>query len=408
MLQLEELLEALENLEIPDNFDFAALLAGLDLGTALEILEGIGIDPNAIIEVVGDDFEATDLLTELQSYENVGPLIDSVVDLLIGLELTASDLVAPALAIGVPKGVVNTVLGITGPDFPVSLLLEEKKVAGLLPDNIFIGTFGPDNIIGTNENDLILGLPGSDSIQALDGNDIVLAGLGDDTVEAGATAADGDDYVSGFLGEDSINGGAGNDTLLGGKDDDSLIGSAGKDIAKGGDDNDTILGGSNNDRLFGEDGDDIIEGESGRDRAKGQAGNDSVDGGSDGDLLAGGSGDDTVVGGSGDDEIFGNANSDEMIGGTGSDTISGNKGADSFIFQNGDLVAGDIDIITDFRFGVDAVSVDASDPNAGIIDISNNGTGTTVTYINGYQIIFDGVTVGAVTQLAEDGDLGVF
>ncbi|WP_165978758.1 M10 family metallopeptidase C-terminal domain-containing protein [Antarcticimicrobium luteum] len=80
------------------------------------------------------------------------------------------------------------------------------------------------------------------------------------------------------------------------------------------------------------------------DEIYGHGGDDTFDGGTGADLLFGGAGDDTIRGGKGDDRIE---------GGAGVDTLTGGRGADTFVLDKD----GDVDIITDFEFGVDRIEV---------------------------------------------------
>ena len=57
---------------------------------------------------------------------------------------------------------------------------------------------------------------------------------------------------------------------------------------------------------------------------------------------------------------------------------------------------------------MDTVMVDPNNPDALITGIYAIEAGTTVDYINGYRIVFQGVDEDVVVGLALDGDLGTF
>ncbi len=103
------------------------------------------------------------------------------------------------------------------------------------------------------------------------------------------------------------------------------------------------------------------------------------------DDLRGGSGDDVIFGQAGDDIIRGGGGNDTITGGTGADTLIGNDGSDLFVGGTaGDVVRGgedadgsDIDVLDLTGAGVDFITYDATDPEAG-----------TVTFIDGSTMTF--------------------
>jgi V8-like Glu-specific endopeptidase len=136
----------------------------------------------------------------------------------------------------------------------------------------------------------------------------------------------------------------------------------------------TIAGGGGNDTLIGGSGDDSLDGGVGDDSLSGGAGNDTLIGGDSNDTLIGGDGDDSIAGGPGDDIIR---------GGTGRDTLTGGSGADRFVFDTAPGAAAGVDLITDFRRGVDRLVLDPAvfDQLPGTLKSSNlllkfNGTST--------------------------------
>ncbi|MEL7105801.1 MAG: calcium-binding protein [Pseudomonadota bacterium] len=72
-----------------------------------------------------------------------------------------------------------------------------------------------------------------------------------------------------------------------------------------------------------------------------------------GESLAGGTGDDVIAGALASDALDGGAGDDIVIDGGGSDTLTGGTGADLFVLQ----ADGQIDTITDFEPGVDALDL---------------------------------------------------
>ncbi|MGH9890815.1 MAG: SBBP repeat-containing protein [bacterium] len=87
----------------------------------------------------------------------------------------------------------------------------------------------PATIIGTEGNDTLLGTPGPDVILGLGGNDII-RGLGGNDILCGSS---GKDRLIGGDGKDRLLGAGGNDKLLGGKGNDRLDGGGGRDECKG-------------------------------------------------------------------------------------------------------------------------------------------------------------------------------
>ncbi|MBD2773631.1 calcium-binding protein [Iningainema tapete] len=118
---------------------------------------------------------------------------------------------------------------------------------------------------------------------------------------------------------------------------DTLIGNLGQDV---------IYGTIDNDRLNGTNGADKIYGSIGDDRLDGKDGN---------DILEGGQGNDHLDGGQGDDKLYGGLGNDILIGGRGSDILVGGEGYDQFVFKRSDNLNGDLDVIQDFKVGIDKI-----------------------------------------------------
>lgn len=90
----------------------------------------------------------------------------------------------------------------------------------------------------------------------------------------------------------------------------------------------------------------------------GGTGNDSLTGGAGIDTLNGGAGDDTLAGGAGVDTLNGGAGNDTLNGGAGIDVLNGGEGNDTYVYANGELVAGEA--ITDSAGTADAITVTSS------------------------------------------------
>lgn len=82
-----------------------------------------------------------------------------------------------------------------------------------------------------------------------------------------------------------------------------------------------------------------------------------VDGSNFSDTISGNSGNDKIFSGSSDDIISGGSGNDLIVGGFGKDILSGGAGTDKFVFDDGDSSKGYFDKITDFKQGVDLISV---------------------------------------------------
>ncbi len=208
----------------------------------------------------------------------------------------------------------------------------------------------------------IVGGSGNDRLLGGDGNDTLLGGDGNDTLLGGEN---GNDYLNGEDGNDFLDGGSGNDFLDGGSGNDRLRGWVGNDTLYGEDGNDYLDGGSGDDSLDGGSDNDTLYGGLGNDLLLGWIGNDSLRGGSGNDSLYGGSGNDSLYGGSGNDSLYGSAGADRFIVGFGPNYFaliadfnrsqgdrlvlrsnveyelkSFTRGTGTYIYQNGDRIAG--------------------------------------------------------------------
>lgn len=229
------------------------------------------------------------------------------------------------------------------------------------------GTARGDTIKGDNAANRLMGLDGDDVLIGQGGADTLEGAAGDDRVEGGG----GDDTLYGAAGDDKLIGGAGNDVITAGPGDDVINGGGGgRDylyfLASGPDVGITLdigkgtatdaYGGTDSFKKIevfgGTDAADTLVGGASGDEIYGHGGDDTLDGGTGADLLFGGAGDDTIRGGKGDDRIE---------GGDGLDTLTGGRGADTFVLDKD----GDVDIITDFEFGVDRIELRSGDAGGG-------------------------------------------
>ena len=109
---------------------------------------------------------------------------------------------------------------------------------------------------------------------------------------------------------------------------------------------------------------------------------DTISGGGGGDTIFGQAGDDIIAGNGGNDTIFGGTGDDQITGGGGADTLSGGFGSDTFLGGSGnDSVIGgedpdgtDIDVLDLTGSGVDFITYDVGDPEAGTVTFLNGDT----------------------------------
>jgi VCBS repeat-containing protein len=222
--------------------------------------------------------------------------------------------------------------------------------------------------------------------------------------------------------DDALDGDASDDNVLeGGRGSDFLYGDAGNDVLNGED---------HTDCLFGAGGDDVLNGGAGADLLVDESGSDLLDGGTGDDILitdvsvlAGYDGapldtlGDILIGGAGDDVVFAGAGDDTLEGGTGDDWLAGGGGSDTMVFGVG-IDDGD-DIVADFDGSMDILSftdvvdtglpgLDASDVDAAIASITNDGIGgdVTVDFVAGGSITFadagSGTAITSIADLVDD------
>lgn len=185
---------------------------------------------------------------------------------------------------------------------------------------------------------------------------------------------------------ETVTGGSLNDTIYGGGGADKLSGGAGNDEIHGVG-GATISGGSGTD-LYAWDGAgalraDLIGHVAGNAKAqdkifeienvRGGAGADDIVGDSAANVLYGLAGNDTLAGRDGNDTLIGGAGNDTLIGGKGRDLLTGGDGVDTFVFAPGDgnLAAGVVDTITDFKSLTDKIDLTAISAQYGALSLAS-------------------------------------
>ena len=170
------------------------------------------------------------------------------------------------------------------------------------------------------------------------------------------------------------------------------------DNIKGSEDDDVLYGYKGQDKINGNDGDDVINGGKGADKVKGGVGNDSILGSGGSDAINGNNGDDTIGGGGG---------SDTINGGAGNDALTGNKGFNTFVFDSALDEATNVDTITDFKPGGDAIDlalkVFSALSKKGVLKAKEFAIGTHATDAD-QRIIYDDTT--GATYYDADGNGG--
>lgn len=302
------------------------------------------------------------------------------------------------------------------------------------PQPFLIGTRDADKLFsnelaeqlyGRGGDDVLSGGLGDDSIWGGDGSDVLRGGAGRDV----AFGDGGDDILDGQAGNDIVSGSEGNDVVIGGLGDDILMGVTGNDVLagdsfSGGDGSDIFVYGSGDgadtilDFTVGADLIGLVEGElTFADLTASQEGSNTLltvtDGG---EVLAVLNGVDAAAldessfilvpdvsnpeealalinGGS---DIVGTDEADNLVGTNGDDlidglldydTYTGGAGADQFVFSPDQ----GIDTITDFKVGIDQISLGNLTADAVRLLALNNDT-LVLTNENELLGIVQGVT----------------
>jgi len=128
----------------------------------------------------------------------------------------------------------------------------------------------------------------------------------------------------------------------------------------------------------------------------GGAGDDRVAGDGLDNTLNGFAGDDEMLGGSGNDVLLGGRGSDSLYGGRGSDVLQGGVDGDSFVLDT--LVAGAVDVITDFNVSQDSLDLNGATVTG--VQVSFLSTDATV---NGFDVANSNKALDLVLTVSKDG-----
>ena len=244
----------------------------------------------------------------------------------------------------------------------------------------FKGTRYGDDIDGTNYDDIIEGFGGNDELWGLGGNDELYGGSGDDILVGGS----GHDDLYGGTGWDFLEGGTGDDNYYVDSYNDDVVEYAGEgidavytalsaytlpahveDLVYEGYADFEGIGNGRANYIYGGDYDDTLQGLDGADR------------------LWGYDGEDTLVGGAGRDRISAGAGDDWLFGGSGNDVLTGGTGFDDFHFDTALNRSTNVDHITDFDPGIDAIFLDRAIFKA----LSGNGPLNPSAYVEGTRAL---------------------
>ncbi len=268
--------------------------------------------------------------------------------------------------------------------------LTNAQIAALIlsGDDTVTGSDEADRLNGFAGSDLVRGLGGDDRLDGGSGADFLAGGVGNDTYIVDDArdaviefAAEGTDRVVTALShtlalavEELELQGAANLSGTGNALDNLLLGNGGNNILRGLDGNDTMEGGLGNDTLTGGFGGDRLVGGDGTDTAYylgadsglvASLANAAINtGAARGDTylsvenLTGTAFDDSLNGNSGANVIRGGAGHDRLKGYGGNDLLAGGAGNDAFIFNSALDAATNVDTISDFGNGDDAIWLD--------------------------------------------------
>jgi Ca2+-binding RTX toxin-like protein len=151
------------------------------------------------------------------------------------------------------------VLTVTGDDQDNNITVSRDPAGTLLVNDGAVPITGGVPTVANTTSIQIFGLGGNDVLTVSDLNGAM--------PPAKLFGGDGDDTLTGSGSDDELDGGPGNDTLSGGGGNDILNGGPGNDILIGGRGNDVIFGGDGDDQIIWNpgDGSDVVEGQGGHD-----------------------------------------------------------------------------------------------------------------------------------------------
>lgn len=405
----------------------ASLNGSIATGGRLDIGQLLGVDPTSqpapdlvVTDLVVSGFTLTYLLSNV-GQSAIAPTTTAIY-LSTDASITSSDTLI-ATTVSASLGSANSRTETTSFIFPDNIIAGQYYIGVIanydgsvresalannasLPQKVFIGTTGANNLNGTAQADLMYGLSGDDVYVFNNLQDVAveLAGGGVDTILASIVIdALGTDIENLTLtGSTALRGtgNASNNTITGNGAANTLIGLAGDDVLNGGANADAMFGGVGNDiYIVDNSADRAVEAlNEGLDevrssvtisalasnvenltltgaraiRGTGNELNNVITGNAAANTLNGLAGNDWLFGGSGNDLLLGGAGDDSIIGGPGRDTMTGGAGADFFIFRTLlDLGATSStqDTITDFTRGQDKIDLAGIDANTSITGV---------------------------------------
>ncbi len=273
---------------------------------------------------------------------------------------------------------------------------------------VFLGA-GSD-VVNAHGQDLVAASSGADTVYAASAVLAYGGASGQLTVVSGAAASTvvgggGDATVYGSTGGGGVvYGGSGATEFVGGAGASTFVGGGGPALVYGGAGGGAIFGGPGGGQFFGASAATVIEVGTGASTVTASDGNVVFLVGAAPDLVVAGAGNVTLAGaassgsnsffaGFGADQISGGSGNDSFVAGTGRATLSGGGGSNVFGFVNGR--AGGSDVITDFRSGVDHLSLQgyaAGAAGAALSRASVSGGASTLTLGDGTQVTLQGVT----------------